>query len=72
MNGAIEIPIDELDEQQLRALAEAFVTREGTDYGAYETELSAKVDQVIAQIRRGRARIWWDSDSEAFDILRVE
>ena len=72
MNDAIEIPIEALEAPQLRALVEAFVTREGTDYGDYETQISVKVDQVIAQIRRGQAKIWWHSESEAFDILRVD
>lgn len=68
MNEAVEIPMEALETASLRALVEAFVTREGTDYGSAEVALATKVDQVIAQISSGRARILWDSELESFDI----
>ncbi|MCG2634957.1 MAG: YheU family protein [Gammaproteobacteria bacterium] len=68
MNEAVEIPMEVLETASLRALVEAFVTREGTDYGSAEVALATKVDQVIAQISSGRARILWDSELESFDI----
>ena len=71
MSGAIEIPVGELGQDSLRSLVEAFVIREGTDYGSVETSLTVKVDQVMAQLRDRRARILWDSESESFDIQRV-
>lgn len=68
----MEIPLDRLSPEALRGLVEAFVLREGTDYGLEEIPLAVKVAQVIAQLREGRARILFDPESESFTIASVE
>lgn len=56
----MQIPPDALPIETLRAIVEEFVTREGTDYGHRDHSLDEKVDQVLAQIRRGDVLILFD------------
>lgn len=63
------IPIQELAPDTLRNLVEAFVLREGTDYGEQEVSLSDKVDQVIAQLRAGEACLLYSELHETVDIV---
>jgi uncharacterized protein len=65
----VEIPYSELSEEALRAVVEYFVLREGTDYGRQVYSLEEKVEQVLAQLRDGRARIVFDTTSETVDIV---
>jgi hypothetical protein len=66
---AIEIPPDALSEAALRGVVEAFVLREGTDYGEQEISLERKVLDVLAQIRRGEARIVLAPGDESVTIV---
>lgn len=65
----VEVPPDALSADALRGVVEAFVLREGTDYGPREWTLDEKVDQVLAQIRRGEARIVFDPATESVTLL---
>jgi uncharacterized protein len=56
----VEIPWEMLPASTLQGLVEEFVLREGTEYGATEHHLHAKVAQVLDQIRRGEVRITFD------------
>lgn len=64
----MEIPPDALEPATLRHLVEEFVTREGTDYGQ-EYSLHLKVEQVLTQLRQGRAVILFDSNSGTCHIV---
>jgi len=65
----VEIPADALSEDALRGVVEAFVLREGTEYGARDFTLEEKVDQVLAQLRRGEARIVFDPATESVTLV---
>jgi len=65
----IEVPPESLPRDVLRALVEEFVTRDGTDYGAVETSLEAKVADVLRQLDRGEASIVFDPESESTTIV---
>ena len=65
------IPYTELSEEALRGVLEAFVLREGTEYGERDVPLDQKVAQVARQLRRGEARIVFDPGSETVDIVVV-
>lgn len=67
--AGVEIPWRELSEEALRGAVEAFVGREGTDYGAVERSLDEKVEAVIAQLRRGEARLLFDPETETMNIV---
>jgi hypothetical protein len=67
----VEIDWRELSPQALRGLAEAFVNREGTDYGAVERSLESKVENVIAQLQRNEAKVLFDPDTESVNIVPI-
>jgi len=62
------IPHRMLSPDALRGVIEAFVTREGTDYGAQEVPLATKVLQVQQQLEVGTAVIVYDEDTESCTI----
>jgi uncharacterized protein YheU (UPF0270 family) len=69
---ALVIPHGELSPEALRGLVEAFVLREGTEYGSHEVALDAKVAQVMRQLERGEARVIFDPESEVVDIVTAQ
>ena len=68
---AVEISPESLSPAALRGVVEEFVTREGTDYGHAERTLEGKVDDVMRQIERGEAKIWFDPESETVTLVRT-
>ncbi|GAB1256946.1 YheU family protein [Aurantivibrio plasticivorans] len=63
------IPYDRLPSDTLDSVIESVVHREGTDYGQEEVDLSTKIDQVKAQLRRGELVLVFDGLSESINIL---
>jgi len=63
------IPPTQLSQESLIGLIEEFVTREGTDYGHADYNLSAKVDQVKAQLEQGDIVIIFDSMTESVNLM---
>lgn len=66
---AVEVPCDALSPETLRSLAEEFVTRDGTDYGAEERTLDQKVAGLMRQLETGEAKIFYESESETINIV---
>lgn len=66
---SVVVPYTELAEQTLRAVIEAFVLREGTEYGSRDFALEEKVAHVRSQLERGAARIIYDPESNSIDIV---
>ena len=62
------IPHHMLSPEALPGVIEAFVTREGTDYGAQEVALATKVWQVRQQLDAGAAVIVYDEATESCTI----
>jgi uncharacterized protein YheU (UPF0270 family) len=72
IDGAAEpvpIPHGELSPDALRGVVEAFVLREGTDYGMHEYSLEEKVAHVMRQLEKGEAQILFDPNSESVDLV---
>lgn len=67
----VAVPHAQLSAEALRGVIEAFVLREGTDYGEREFSLEEKIAHVSAQLERGEAQIWFDPDSSSVVILRT-
>jgi uncharacterized protein len=65
----VPVPYDELSAEALRGVLEAFVLREGTDYGEREFSLEQKVAHVMRQLERGEAQIVFDPNTETVDIV---
>lgn len=65
----IEIPPERLDRDTLDGLIEAFVLREGTDYGECEVAFADKIQQVRRQILRRQVVIVFEPDTETCNLL---
>jgi uncharacterized protein YheU (UPF0270 family) len=65
----IYVPHTELSADALRGVVEAFVLREGTDYGERDVPFERKVADVLRQLDRGEAQIVFDPNTETVDIV---
>lgn len=65
----MQIPWQQLDPELLDSIIEAFVLREGTDYGAEEKSLAEKVADVRAQLECGDALLVWSELHETVNIM---
>lgn len=65
----MQIPVESLELSTLRRVVEEFVSREGTDYGVSAADLNSKVDQVIRQLKKGEAKLLFDSESQTCHIV---
>ncbi|WP_075182580.1 YheU family protein [Pantoea sp. 1.19] len=63
------IPWQQIDPATLENVIEAFVLREGTDYGAEERSLTQKVDDVRRQLQSGEAVLVWSELHETVNIM---
>ena len=66
------IPFESLSAEAQQGLIEAFVLREGTDYGPVEYSFEEKCRMVRLQLASGKALIEFDSDSETAVIVSAE
>lgn len=64
----VAIAPDQLSADALRGVVEAFVLREGTDYGLNEVGFDAKVAAVLRQLAAGDAQILFDPVTESVTI----
>jgi len=62
------IPHRMLSPEALRGVIEAFVTREGTNYGVQDVSLATKVLQVQQHLDAGTAVLVYDEDTESCTI----
>lgn len=68
----VVIPAEQLTPDALHGVIEAFVLREGTDYGTEPVSLAQKVTAVRQQLDRGEAVIVFDPQTESVDILSAQ
>ena len=68
----VEIPHTDLSADALHGVVEAFVLREGTEYGARDFSLEEKVARVVAQLERGEARILFDPNSNQVAVVTAK
>lgn len=65
----VEVPAGEVTATALRGLIEAFVLREGTDYGDMEFNLQQKVQHVQKQLDAGDITIVFNTELQSADLL---
>jgi uncharacterized protein YheU (UPF0270 family) len=65
----IKIPYDSLSSAVLSGLIEAFVLREGTDYGHRDIPLSEKTAAVLDALKKHEAIIVYDPETQTTDIV---
>jgi hypothetical protein len=64
----MKIPHTSLSKEALQGVIREFILREGTDYGDREWTLDEKVQQVLAQLKSGKASITYDDSSDTHSI----
>ena len=68
----MEIPLDALSDEALAGVIEAFVLREGTDYGQRDISLERKCAAVRRQLERGDARLVFDEHTRSPNIVPAD
>ena len=68
----MEIAYTELSKEALRGVIEEFVSREGTDYGYLDYSFEDKIEHVISQLKKGEVKLFFDSESESCNLVRVK
>ena len=68
----MRIPIDQIDPQTLTSIIEAFVLKEGTDYGSNEVGLADKIEQVKTQLENGNAILVYSELYETVNIVPAD
>lgn len=63
------IPPERLTEQVLRGIIEAYILRDGTDYGDVEVALEAKVEQLLPQVVTGKVLVVYDEKLESVSLM---
>lgn len=66
----VVVPFNQLSPEALQGLLEAYVNREGTDYGhRAPPALLEKAEQVRRQLQEGSAVIVFDAQDQSCNIL---
>lgn len=68
----IAIPPERLDPDLLQAVIEAFVLREGTEYGAREFSLDEKCAAVRRDLARGEVTLCFDPETESTTMVPTQ
>ena len=67
----MKISQQELSSDALVGVIDAFILREGTDYGLQEYTLEEKRQRVLNSLARGDAEIHFYPENEHIDIVMV-
>ena len=67
--GPLVVPVEQLSRDALLGLVDAFVLREGTDYGHDEPTLEDKRREVLSQIERGEVLLVFDPRTAEANLL---
>ena len=62
----IEIPLDRINPDTLRNMLSEFVTREWADE---ECTPESRIEQVLLQLREGKAKVMYDFRTETWNIV---
>ena len=66
------IPPERLSPEVLRNLLEAYVTREGTDYGEVELSLDEKVGMLKPAVMQGKVLVVYDEATSSVNLMPKE
>ena len=68
----MKIPYTELSQEALLGVMDAFILREGTDYGHEEITIDQKRSRVLSMLQSGEAEIVFYQESDHIDIVLVK
>ena len=66
------VPWQNINTDTLNRLLEEFASRDGTDYGAYETSLEDKVVQLKVQLQQKRIVVVYSELHESVNIVSAD
>ena len=69
MSDPILVPMERLSAEALLGLIDAFVLREGTDYGHEDISIDTKQTSVRRQLDRGDIVIAFDPETENVNLV---
>ena len=64
----MEIPYKSLKKELLFEMLKEIVTRDGTDYGAEEKTVEAKISAATRSLEEGKACLFWDEETETASL----
>ena len=67
----MKVPYTKLSQEALLGVMDAFILREGTDYGHEESTIDQKRSRVLSMLRSGKAEIVFYQESNHIDIVLV-
>ena len=67
----IDVPLERINPDTLRKMAEEFVTREWSDLADADYTFEEKIEQVIQQLKDHRIKVVFDLTSETCNIVPV-
>ena len=67
----LEIPFQQLSIDAITGVIDDFILREGTDYGNLEASLEKKREDVLRQLKNGRAKIVFEPETESITLVAV-
>ncbi|MDO3377108.1 YheU family protein [Geoalkalibacter halelectricus] len=65
----VEVPYERINPETLRNLIQEFVSRDGADWGDAGCSLEDKVNQVLGQLKAGKAKVVFDLKTETANIV---
>lgn len=65
----VEIPMSALSPHALLGMIDAFILREGTDYGVNEVSHESKVKQIRKQLDHGDIKIVFDPNTDTATMI---
>jgi uncharacterized protein YheU (UPF0270 family) len=68
----VKILVSQLSREALVGVVEAFVLREGTDYGPVEYTLEEKCARVLEQLHNGEVELNFDPATNSIDIRPMD
>jgi len=69
MSVPVIVPMEKLSRDALTGLVDAFVLREGTEYGRDDVSLDDKRAQVLRQLQRDEVKIVFDPSIESCTLV---
>lgn len=69
MSEPVIVPSERLSEEALLGLVDAFVLREGTDYGHADIPIEDKRAAIFAQLERGEVVVTFDPATESVNLV---
>ena len=68
----MKIPYTKVSQEALLGVMDAFILREGTDYGHEEITIDQKRSRVLSMLQSGEAEIVFYQESDHIDIVLVK